>query len=203
MPPPPRRRDYRILVFALLAVAAAAFVLVRLGTQGAGPSQEAARQATAIGGPFALVDQDGKPRTDADFRGRLMLVYFGYTFCPDVCPLALATISAAVDALGDKGDAVVPVFITVDPERDTVAKLKAYAARFHPRLVALTGSPEAIARAAKAYHVYYAKHEEKDEPYLMDHSSIIYLMGRDGKYLAHFGPNATAAQMAAKIAEYL
>jgi protein SCO1/2 len=201
----PRRSDVRVLILALLAAAAAAVFLIQIGTRDSGSpeSQTAETQEVAIGGPFALTDQDGHARTDADFRGHLMLVYFGYSYCPDVCPLALSAMGAAIDRLGDKGDAVVPVFITVDPGRDTVAKLKEYAARFHPRLAALTGSADAIAQAAKAYRVYYAKHEEKGGPYFVDHSSIIFLMSRDGKYLTHFNTNTGAQEMAAKIAGYL
>jgi protein SCO1/2 len=180
-------------------------MLARFGAREEAPSPTTAgsSQQVAIGGPFALVDQNGQARTEADLKGRLSLIYFGYTFCPDVCPLALSNMGAAIDALGKKGDAVVPVFVTVDPERDTVARLKEYAQRFHPRLLALTGTPEAVARAAKAYRIYYAKQEGAGADYLMDHSSLIYLMDRDGRYLAHFGPNANPQEIAAKIEGYL
>lgn len=199
------RRDIRLLVLALLVAAATAYMLARFGAREEAPSPTVAgsSQQVAIGGPFALVDQNGQARTDADLKGRLSLIYFGYTFCPDVCPLALSNMGAAIDALGKKGDAVVPVFVTVDPERDTVARLKEYAQRFHPRLLALTGTPEAVAHAAKAYRIYYAKQEGAGAEYLMDHSSLIYLMDRDGHYLAHFGPNASPQDIAAKIEGYL
>jgi protein SCO1/2 len=199
------RRDIRLLVLALLVAAATAYMLARFGARQEAPSPTTAgsSQQVAIGGPFALVDQNGQARTEADLKGRLSLIYFGYTFCPDVCPLALSNMGAAIDALGKKGDAVVPVFVTVDPERDTVARLKEYAQRFHPRLLALTGTPEAVARAAKAYRIYYAKQEGAGADYLMDHSSLIYLMDRDGRYLAHFGPNANPQEIAAKIEGYL
>jgi protein SCO1/2 len=157
----------------------------------------------AIGGDFTLVDQTGATRHDADFRGKLMLVYFGYTYCPDVCPTELQKMSEAIDQLGAKGDAVQPIFITVDPQRDTVEQMKAYAANFHPRLVALTGSAEQVAAAAHAYRVYYQQVKQPDGSYLMDHSSVIYLMARDGSYLAHFGAETDAAQMAAAIAKQL
>jgi len=118
-------------------------------------------QTPAIGGPFQLTDQHGRARSDADFRGRYMLVQFGYSHCTDVCPVALQTMSLAIDDLAKRDAAaakrVVPIFITVDPARDTVDALRAYAANFHPRLVALTGSREAIAKVAKAYFVYYGK----------------------------------------------
>ena len=109
-----------------------------------------------IGGPFALIDHTGKPRTDKDFRGKLLLIYFGYSYCPDVCPTDLQQIGLAVDGLGADGEAVQPLFITLDPERDTAAHLADYVPLFHPRLIGLTGSAEEIRRAALAYKVYYA-----------------------------------------------
>jgi cytochrome oxidase Cu insertion factor (SCO1/SenC/PrrC family) len=157
-----------------------------------------------IGGPFALTDQNGVLRHDADFRGELMLVYFGYTFCPDACPTALTAMSAATDKLGDRAKEVQPIFITIDPARDTVAQMNLYASNFTPRLVALTGTPQQVTDATRAYRVYFAKAKgENEDDYLMDHSGFIYLMGRDGRYLAHFGPDATADAMAATIKKYL
>jgi len=157
-----------------------------------------------IGGPFTLTDQNGAIRHDSEFRGRMMLVYYGYTYCPDACPAALNVMTGAMDRLGEDADAVQPIFITVDPERDTVAQMKSYASNFTPRLVALTGSPDAIAAAARAYRVYFQKAagEGKDD-YTMDHSAFVYLMGRDGRYLTHFGPDVTAEQMAAAIQKFL
>jgi len=157
-----------------------------------------------IGGSFTLTDQNGAIRHDSEFRGRMMLVYFGYTYCPDACPAALNVMTGAMDRLGKTADAVQPIFITVDPERDTVAQMKSYASNFTPRLVALTGPPDAIAAAASAYRVYFQKvaGEGKDD-YSMDHSAFVYLMGRDGRYLTHFGPDVTAEQMAAAIQKLL
>ncbi len=158
----------------------------------------------AIGGEFTLTDQNGVERRPEDFRGKLMLVYFGYTFCPDACPTALQDMSRAIDIMGNKGDAVQPIFITIDPARDTVEQMKLYASNFHPRLVALTGTPEQIAAAAKAYRVYYEKGKSTGgDDYLMDHTSFIYLMGPDGKYLSHFPPGTTAEQMAAAMEKHL
>ena len=158
----------------------------------------------SIGGPFTLTDQNGAVRHDSDFRGKLMLVYFGYTYCPDVCPATLNTMTAAMDKLGASGAAVQPIFITVDPARDTVAQMKSYAGNFTPRLLALTGTPAEIAVAAKAYRVYFqpVKGEGTDD-YSVDHSAFVYLMGRDGRYLAHFAPDIGADQMAAAIKKYL
>lgn len=160
--------------------------------------------APSIGGPFALTDQNGTVRHDTDFHGKLALVYFGYTYCPDACPTALHAMSEALDQLGDKQTDVQPIFITIDPARDTQAQLKLYVANFHPRLIALTGTPEQIAAVAKEYHVYYQKVDQGGgDDYLMDHSSIIYLMGRDGRYVAHFRSTDTPAAMAAGLERFL
>jgi len=159
-----------------------------------------------IGGPFALTDHNGQAVTEKDFYGRYLLVMFGYTYCPDVCPTQLSTASDAIDILGDKVTNVTPVFITIDPERDTVDHLKEYASYFHPRLIAMTGTAKQIKVAAKAYRVYYVKSgENKDDPqdYLMDHSAITYLIGPDGKFLTHFSHGTDAETMAKRIREYL
>jgi protein SCO1/2 len=158
-----------------------------------------------IGGPFELVDQQGEARTTEDFRGRYMLIYFGYTYCPDICPTSLLEMSRALDLLQadapEKADAVIPVFITVDPERDTVEAMADYATHFHEDLVALTGSEEQVAQAAKEYRVYYQKAEDSGGgAYLMDHSSFIYLMGPDGDYVTHYSHNVDAEAMAADMA---
>lgn len=150
-----------------------------------------------IGGPFALTDQNGARRTDADFRGKLMLVYFGFTYCPDICPTDLQQMGLAVDRLGSAGEMVQPVFITVDPERDTAEHLKEYMPLFHPRFIGLTGDAAAIRYAARAYRAYYKKVEREDKSdYTVDHSVFIYLMGRDGKYLGFFPPGTSAERLA-------
>jgi cytochrome oxidase Cu insertion factor (SCO1/SenC/PrrC family) len=157
-----------------------------------------------VGGPFTLVDQDGKTRTDRDFAGRLMLTYFGYSFCPDVCPTALQVMSTALQTMGDDAKQVQPIFITVDPARDTPKQLKDYVSHFFPGTVGLTGSEEQISNTAKAYRVYYRKAEDgSTAEYLMDHSSIVFLMGRDGAYLTHFTHQTTPAKMAEAIRKYL
>jgi cytochrome oxidase Cu insertion factor (SCO1/SenC/PrrC family) len=153
-----------------------------------------------IGGPLTLVDQYGAPRTDADFRGKLMLVYFGFTWCPDICPTDLQQIGLAVDQLGSAGEMVQPIFITVDPERDTPEHLKEYMAMFHPRFLGLSGDAAAIREAARAYRVYYDKIVLDDKSdYTIAHSAFVYLMGRDGKYLGFFPPGTTAETMAKTI----
>ena len=148
-----------------------------------------------IGAPFALVDHTGKPRTDADFRGKLLLIYFGYSYCPDVCPTDLQQIGLAIDALGAAGEAVQPLFITLDPERDTVAHLADYVPLFHPRLIGLTGSADEIRKIALAYKVYYAKYPPGSPGYVIDHSSFIYLVDQAGKYVGFFPPNTSADRM--------
>lgn len=160
----------------------------------------------AIGGPFTLTDQHGNTVTEADFAGRYKLIYFGFTYCPDVCPTTLATIAEAMELVGDKAETIVPILITVDPERDTPEQLKMYADHFHPRLVALTGTPEQIAAVAKEYRVYYAKVAEKGadkDAYTMDHSAITYLMGPDGAYVRHFGHATPAGEMAERLREVI
>jgi cytochrome oxidase Cu insertion factor (SCO1/SenC/PrrC family) len=153
-----------------------------------------------IGGPFALIDQNGMRRTNADFRGKLMLVYFGFTYCPDVCPTDLLQMALAMDQLGQAGEMVQPVFITVDPERDTAEHLRGYMSPFHPRFVGLTGDAIAIQAAAGAYRVYYKKVERDDSSdYTVDHSAFIYLMGRDGEYLGFFPPGTSAERIAETI----
>ncbi len=157
-----------------------------------------------IGGPFELVDQDGKAVTDETFKGTLMLIYFGFTYCPDACPTALGIMGAALDKLDVAADRVVPILITVDPERDTPPVLKDYVSNFHPRMMGLTGSPEQVAKAAKAYRVFYQKAPgSAPDDYLMDHTLLIYLMDREGKYVTHFGPQTTPEQMAEEIRKHL
>ena len=135
-----------------------------------------------------MTDQDGGRVSDKDFRGRLMLVYFGFTFCPDVCPTGLQAMAAALDRLGAKRSEVVPIFITVDSERDTPRALKQYVANFSPDLIGLTGSPAEIEEVARRYRVYFrkVKDEASSAPYTIDHTSIIYLMDRDGQFITHF-----------------
>jgi len=159
--------------------------------------------ASAIGGPFRLVDQNGKTVTDADLKGKWSLVYFGYTHCPDACPTALNDIAIALDQLGPKREAVRSVFITVDPERDTPEVLKDYVASFDAPILALSGSPEEIARAAKAYRVYYAKHPEPGGDYSMDHSSVIYVMDPEGRFTASFTHQSTPEEIAERLKKLL
>jgi cytochrome oxidase Cu insertion factor (SCO1/SenC/PrrC family) len=157
-----------------------------------------------VGGPFALTDHTGRKRTDTDFRGKLLIVYFGYTTCPDICPTELMQIGLAVDKLGAAGDDVQPLFISVDPARDTAAVLAEYVSQFHQRLIGLTGTPEEIRAVADSYKAYYAKYSPPDGAvYLMDHTGFVYLMGRSGEYLGFFPPGTTADRMDEIIRQHL
>ena len=177
------------LTSAAIALGLAIAVAVRLWPSGhvhmAKTLENDVTGAAAIGGPFTLTDQHGTRISDSSFRGRLMLVYFGYSYCPDVCPTDLAAMSTAIDLLGLSGDAVQPIFITIDPERDTVQRLAEYASLFHPRLVALTGTPDEIHQVASEYRVYFEK-SGSGPNYQVNHSDIIYLMDRDGNFVAPF-----------------
>jgi cytochrome oxidase Cu insertion factor (SCO1/SenC/PrrC family) len=159
----------------------------------------------SIGGPFTLMDGAGHTVTDRDLRGHFLLVYFGYTFCPDVCPTTLNEIAGAMDVLGERADAVQPVFITVDPQRDTPKIVADYVAAFSPRIMGLTGSEEQIATVAREYRVYYAarKSAAAGGDYTVDHSSVLYLMDRAGQFVAPIRANQPAAQLAAEIAKHL
>jgi cytochrome oxidase Cu insertion factor (SCO1/SenC/PrrC family) len=158
-----------------------------------------------VGGPFTLTDHTGKQVTDRDFRGRTLVVFFGFTFCPDVCPSALQVIAAAIDKLGAKGQSITPIFISIDPERDTPAQLAAYVQSFHPRLIGLTGTPSEIAAVTKAYRVYVQKVPDPKSTagYTIDHSSIIYVMGPDGAYRTHFTHATSADVMAERLGKIL
>jgi len=149
-----------------------------------------------IGGPFTLTNQDNHKVSDTNFRGKYLLVYFGYTYCPDLCPTGLTSIAHALDQLGDDVNKVQPLYITVDPERDTPAKLKEYIASFHPKIIGLTGTAQQIASVAKEYQVYYKKGEMVDEnDYIMDHSSLIYLMDPNGQFISTFNEEVDPAAL--------
>ena len=149
----------------------------------------------SVGGPFELIDHTGHRRTDTDFRGKLVVLYFGYTSCPDVCPTELQAITLALDKLGAAADAVQPLFITVDPERDTPARLAEFVSSFDRRLIGLTGDMPAIRKAALAYRVYFAKPATAAANYPVDHTGFIYLVGRDGRYLGFLPPGLAPGEI--------
>jgi protein SCO1/2 len=152
-----------------------------------------------IGGPFTLTNQDGQRVTDKDFRGRYLLVFFGYTYCPDTCPTTLSMLSSVLDKLGPDADKVAPVFITVDPDRDSAASLKSYLKSFDRRFIGLRGSAAETAAVAKAYRVFYRKRPLPGNDYAMDHTSLIYLMNPDGKFEGDYAPTESADMIAADL----
>lgn len=159
-----------------------------------GPRSPVTTGKALIGGPFNLTDHTGKRVTERDFVGRPMLVMFGFTSCPDICPAGLQVLTAAIEKLGEQGKGITPIFISLDPERDTPPKLKDYLSSFHPALVGLTGSTEDVTAAAKAYRVYFKKvKDESGSGYTIDHSSFYYLMDAKGEFLTH-APHSTSAE---------
>jgi protein SCO1/2 len=210
---PAALRGWRALILLAIALAGAvaAFYYAREK-----PAEEVGRAEAArmmkdlmlgkarVGGPFTLTDQHGSPRSLADFRGKLVLLYFGYTFCPDVCPTDLLAIGRLIQALGRDGNAVQPVFVTLDPERDTQAVIGNYATAFHPRFVALRGSERETRRIATAYKVYYEKVKPPgSSTYVIDHTAFIFLLDREGDYVAFFPPGTTVDRMAVMVREVL
>jgi len=155
-----------------------------------------------VGGPFDLTDHTGRRRTDADFRGKLVVLYFGYTYCPDVCPTELQAISLALDQLGTAAEAVQPLFITVDPERDTPARLSDFVSSFHPQVVGLTGPLPAIRKTAIAYKTFFAKHNTSGN-YPVDHTGFVYVVGKDGRYLRFLPPGLAPGEIAEAIRAHL
>ena len=150
-----------------------------------------------VGGDFTLTDHTGARRTAADYRGGFLLIYFGYTYCPDVCPTDLQAMAEAVEQLGDDGERVELLFITIDPARDTVTHLGDYVPLFHPRLIGLTGTPEEVTRVATAYKAWFRQVDEHDgSEYLFEHSAYVYLFGPDGAYLGFFPPGTSAERIA-------
>ena len=196
------RRPILILAAIVLLIAAGLGGYALLGSADHRPLSSG---VALVGGPFSLVDQDGRRVTEKDFLGKYMLVFFGYTYCPDVCPTELQVMTAALDQMGPDASRIQPVFVSIDPARDTPQVLKAYVANFGPRLIGLTGTAEEVAVIAKAYRVYYAKaaNSGSGTDYLMDHSSIIYLMGPDGRFLTHMAYTTDAAKLATELKETL
>lgn len=195
-----------LIAALLLCVTAPAPVSAQGSTRSAAELMDAVMwNREPIGGAFTLKDQTGRTRTDADFRGQLMLVYFGFTYCPDICPADLQEIGLAMKALGEQAADVQPLFVTLDPQRDTAEHLAQYVPLFHPRLLGLTGSIEDVTKAADAYRVYFKRVSTgpNADDYTIDHSAFIYLMDRDGKYLEFFPPGTDAEKIVGMIKPYL
>jgi cytochrome oxidase Cu insertion factor (SCO1/SenC/PrrC family) len=201
MSEPKKRNIVRWVIFGfagicLLFAGGAAYVALQI-IEG-GPNQEGGIMGQpTVGGPFVLVNGDGETVTEKAFDGKVMAVYFGFTYCPDVCPTELAIVADAIDLLpANVAAKVAPLFITIDPDRDTPELVKEYAANFHENMVGLTGTPEQIAAAGKAYRVYYAKRETESGSYTMDHTSYIYIMDKQGRYYRHFRMNSSPEEIA-------
>ena len=196
----------------LLLVVLAGFLIGAIGgaavllTKGApAPPVETTGKAL-IGGHFALIDQTGKPITDRDFRGRYLLVFFGFTHCPDICPTELQVMAAALEALSpQERKEIVPVFITLDPERDTPEVMATYVKNFGQDFVGLTGSVKSISAVAKAYRIAYSKFQQDKTSgdYTIDHSSLVYLMDKNGDYITHFAYGIPAAKITEMLRRYL
>lgn len=192
----------------LIAAAASIAALILSSVAAVATSPRADPLADKFGGPFSLSSSEGRRVSDMDFRGKFMLIYFGYTHCPDICPTELGAMTAALEKLGHLSQALQPIFITVDPKRDTAAILAEYRKSFHPRLLMLTGSEADIAAAAKAYKVHRRKYlwnatAQANDDYGVDHSSLIYLMGPDGKFRTLFPLHTSPDRMAEVIRTYL
>jgi len=212
-------RNVRLILWLLIATAVAvmsAQLAIRYLDEPAAmpPQAELARTAKqiaqdAITGEFSLVDHHGKPVTDKDYRGTWPLIFFGYTHCPDICPTTLSVVALVLDALGDDANRVRPLFITVDPARDTVEVMADYVAAFDPRIIGLTGSEEQVAAAAKSHRAFFAKApmaeggKITDDEYAMEHSAYLYLMDPEGVYADVFSPTDTADEIAARIRAFI
>ena len=200
-----------VWIYALLAGLAVLVlmfgVLMLTGTRESGPVVRSSGQAQ-VGGPFTLVNQDGETVTDEDFRGKAMLIYFGFTYCPDICPFSLQTMDAALAELSEADRALVqPILISVDPRRDTPEALAAYVQSdaFPDGLIGLTGTPEQVAQVAEEYRVIYRETEEgqDDESYLVDHTSFIYLMDFEGEFVTVFSHGHTPQAIADALQDFL
>ena len=191
-----------LLVVAAFAVGLASVLAVVLLVAGRVPAP-ITTTASAVGGPFHLVDQNGKPRTEEDLRGHPFLVFFGFTHCPDVCPTTLFEVSEVLRNLGPDAGGARALFVTVDPERDTPEKLKDYLSSFDPHLIGLTGGPDAIERVLKAYRVYYKKVPAEGGGYTMDHTALVYLMDKQGRFVAPFNLKRRPEESAADLRRYL
>lgn len=196
------RASHFLLVLAAFAAGLAIFLAVFLYATGQFGSSRGSG-TSAIGGPFQLVDQDGKRVTEQDLKGKPTLIFFGYTHCPDVCPTTLFDVSEVMRALGPDVARTGAYFITVDPERDTPAAMKDYLSSFDPHLRALTGDRAAVDAAEKAYRVYAKKVPTESGDYSMDHTALVYLMDKQGRFVAPFSLKRKPEESAAELRRYM
>lgn len=192
-------RSARLIVVLSVALLSAGIVLFAITLATNRHVEAPASSQAAIGGPFTLMDTSSKTVSDQTYRGKWLLVYFGYTFCPDACPTALTNVSGSLEKLGSEAAKIEPLFITVDPKRDTPAVMGEYLKSFDPRIVGLTGSQAQIDSAAKAYRVYIAPQKSNGEDYLVDHSAYFYLVNPQGKFVNVIGGDTSGDQMADKL----
>jgi protein SCO1/2 len=190
-------------VLLLLSAFVVGAVIIVAGALALLPRGPAPATPVAIGGAFQLVDQDGQTVTQETFNGETTLVFFGFTHCPDICPTTLFEMSQLFEELGPDARKVAGLFITVDPERDNPESMKAYLGSFHPSIQGLTGTPEQVAAAIKAYRAYAKKVPTQGGDYTMDHTAIVYLMGKDGQFIAPFNLKRPPAEAAADLRRYL
>jgi protein SCO1/2 len=195
------RKSHLLLIFAAFFAGLATVAAVMLVMSGR--MSPPAPAPAAVGGAFRLVDQNGQSVSDADLKGKPSLIFFGFTHCPDVCPTTLFEVSEILGKMGDDAGRVNALFVTVDPERDTQEKIKDYLSSFHPRLRGLTGDAAAIAAIEKAYRVYSKKVPLEGGGYTMDHTALVYLMDRDGRFVAPFNMRRTPEDAAAELRKYL
>jgi cytochrome oxidase Cu insertion factor (SCO1/SenC/PrrC family) len=193
----------RTLIFAISAATAA--VALGAGSLLMGPPvcQPTGSGTALVGGPFTMVKHTGETVTDQSYKGKYTLLFFGFTYCPQICPAELQVMTAALDMLGPKANDITPIFVSIDPERDTPEQLASYLSNFHKSFVGLTGSPQQVADMAKAYRVFYSKVENKDDPaaYMMDHSTLIFLMDQQGAFRKHFTYATDPAELAKGITQ--
>jgi protein SCO1/2 len=192
-------RSIRILLVSGAFLAGLVFCFSVVLLVGGRLSAPAMQQVAAIGGPFNLIDQDGRTFTDQDLKGRPFLVFFGFTHCPEICPTTLFEVSQVLRSLGPDADRVRALFVTVDPERDTAPLLKDYLSSFDSHLMGLTGDPAAVAAVAKSYRVYFKKVPLADGGYTMDHTAIVYLMNKEGRFVSPFSLKRTTEAAAAEL----
>lgn len=192
------------LIFLLLVVTTVMLVVTKNRFSSDMPVTEGKSEGVAfVGGDFNLINQDDKQVGDKDFRGKVMMVFFGFTHCPDICPTTSATYAKVLELLGDKADMVAPIFISVDPDNDTPEVLKEYLSNFDKRIIGLTGTEEQITQATSAYKAYFAKATNSEGNETIDHSGFIYIMDKNGKYVKHFSYDASAQEIADAVSDLL
>ena len=206
-PAPSRRMNFALIAGALLLLCLFGGALLWRAWGGAATGERPPLEGAAIGGPFTLIDENGRTVTEDSFDGKWRLIYFGYTFCPDVCPTDMQSLAQGFRAFEaaepELAAQVQPIFVTIDPARDTPAVVRTFTDAFHPRFLGLTGSPAQVDAALKAYRVYASRGAGSGDDYLMDHSAIAYLMGPDGRPVSFLGQGVPPAEVSAELAKWV